>query len=132
MKPRHALLFVAAAVLGTISAFDAHAAGGGAHHGGFRGGHWGGYAPGIPFFAPMDPRLIFGAALLAPLLYPPPPPVYAAPVVVPPPVYLQPTPLPAVPQVQGYWYYCASVKLYHPYAQSCPEGWQQIPRQPLF
>jgi hypothetical protein len=132
MKRCHVVLAAAAIFLGTISAFDARAAGGAGHFGGHRGGHWGGG----PFFAPFDPRVILGTALLAPLLYPPPPayPYHPAPVAVPPPVYVQPYPYPSqpVPQAPQYWYYCASAKLYHPYTEACPEGWQQIPRQPLF
>ena len=135
MKRCHVVIAAAAIFLATISAFDAHAAGGGGHFGGHHGGPWGGYRGG-PFIAPFDPRFIFGAALLAPLLYPPPPvyPYYPAPVAVPPPVYVQPNPYPSqpAPQAPAYWYYCASAKLYHPYTQACPEGWQQIPKQPLF
>lgn len=123
MKPCHAKLIIAAVLLGTIATSAAHAGGG---HGGHRGGGH--------FFAPFDPRVLIGAALLAPFLYAPPPAYgqYPAPVAVPPPVYVQPYPIQAIPQPPQYWYYCASAKLYHPYAQACPEGWQQIPRQPLF
>lgn len=127
MKRSRANLAVAAVLLGAIAASGAHAAGGGGHRGGHRGGGH--------FVAPFDPRVFIGAALLAPFLYPPPPPAYGyypAPVAAPPPVYIQPYPSQAVPQVPQYWYFCASANLYHPYAQTCPEGWQQIPRQPLF
>lgn len=63
MKRCYAKFAVAAVLLGAIAASDAHAGGG------HRGGHWGGGH----FFAPFDPRVLGGAALLAPLLYAPPP-----------------------------------------------------------
>jgi len=134
MKRCHAVLASAAILLGSISALDAQAGGGGGHFGGHRGGHWSGHAGGpFPFFAPFDPRIMLGAALLAPLLYPPPPACgyYPEPVVVPPPVYFQ-YPAQPIPRPPEYWYFCASANLYHPYTQACPEGWQQIPKQPLF
>jgi hypothetical protein len=53
-------------MLGTISAIDAHAAGGAGHGGGHWGGHGGGHPGGpFPFFAPFDPSVMLGAALLA-------------------------------------------------------------------
>jgi hypothetical protein len=128
MKRCHANLVVAAVLVGAIAAPNAYA-------GGHGGGHWGGRGGGAHFIAPFDPRVMLGAALLAPLLYSPPPPAYYYPpasVVVPAPAYVQPYPGQAMQQAPGYWHYCASAKLYHPYVQVCPEGWQQIPRQPLF
>ena len=135
MKRCHAIVLVAAVVLGTMSASVAQAGGG--HSGGHRGGHWGGG----PFVAPMDPRMLFGAMLLAPFLYPPPP-AYSyyyspVPVAVPEPAYIQAYPSQAPAPESGYWYhrywrfYCASSNAYYPSVQLCPEGWQQVtPRPP--
>jgi hypothetical protein len=132
MKWRHAMLAGAVVSLGALPPTHAYARGGGGFH-----GYGGGY-PGVGFpMAPFSAGLLFGAAL-APLLFQPPPPYcyappyYAPPAAVPAPVYVPPYPGQAVPQVPAYWYFCASAQLYHPYVQACPEGWQQIPRQPLF
>src|SRR5207244_506409 len=32
----------------------------------------------------------------------------------------------AIPQQQGYWYFCQSANAYYPYVQQCPEGWQPV------
>jgi len=72
-------------------------------------------------------RIGIGINFGVPLYWPPPyyypPPVYYPPVVVqqPAPVYVQP----AQP-AESYWYYCADSRLYYPYAQSCPSGWQRV------
>jgi len=59
---------------------------------------------GIPFYA----------------YYPPPLPYYYdyAPGYYAPPA--------AIPQQQGYWYFCQSANAYYPYVQQCPEGWQPV------
>ena len=55
---------------------------------------------------------------------------YPQPVVVQPrppePVIVQPAPQPNTDN----WYYCDSAQAYYPYAQSCPEGWRQVPATP--
>jgi len=63
---------------------------------------------GIPFYA----------------YYPPPLPYYYgyAPGYYPPPA--------AIPEQQGYWYFCPSANAYYPYVQQCPEGWQPVVPQP--
>ena len=138
MKRCHASLMISAVFLGAMIASNAHAGGDG-HFQGHGGGHWGGPAGGGPFIAPLDPRMLFGAMLLAPLLYPPPPAYYysPAPAAVPEPAYIQTYPSQALPPESGYWYhrywrfYCASSNAYYPSVQLCPEGWQQVaPRPP--
>jgi hypothetical protein len=63
-----------------------------------------------------------------PVSYIPPPVTYVqpAPVYVAPPVTVAPPP----PQPAPAWYFCRSVGQYYPYAQSCPEGWQQVAPTP--
>lgn len=55
---------------------------------------------------------------------------YPQPVVVQPapsePIVVQPAPQTNIEN----WYYCDSAQAYYPYAQSCPEGWRQIPATP--
>ena len=55
---------------------------------------------------------------------------YPQPVVVQPapsePIVVQPAPQTNTEN----WYYCDSAQAYYPYAQSCPEGWRQIPATP--
>jgi hypothetical protein len=129
MKQICSRLGFAAVLLGAATAFNAQAGGG---HG---GGHWGGYGGG-PFFAPFDPRAMFGAMLLAPLLNPPPPPLpyyTTAPVALPAPAPLEafpsqmdPAPPASANWYQRYWlFYCASSNAYYPDVLLCPEGWQQ-------
>ena len=149
MKRCRAKLIVVAIFLGAITAANAQAGGGGHFHG-HGGGHWRGHPGGVPFapfIAPLDPRAMFGAMLLAPLLYPPPPPpVYAPPVYYAPPArvvvaeppYAVALPTPPPPPETGYWYhrywrfYCASAKAYYPSVAICPEGWQQVAPQPSY
>ncbi|GAB2594308.1 hypothetical protein GCM10027034_29370 [Ramlibacter solisilvae] len=33
---------------------------------------------------------------------------------------------PAAPAYANVWYYCASVGVYYPYVQVCPEGWVPV------
>lgn len=131
MKQTRWSLVFAAALVGAMASFSAQAGGG---HGGGHGGSHGG----SPFFAPFDPRVMFGAMLLAPLLNPPPPPlpVYytpAAPLQAPAPAPFEAVPSPAdlAPPTSANWYrrywlfYCASSNAYYPDVPLCPEGWQQ-------
>lgn len=83
-----------------------------------------------------------GFPVYAPGFYPAPyyaypAPVYAYPPLVlrpaSPPVYVEQGPaqaLPAPPQAQGDWYYCAAAKAYYPYVGECPAGWERVPAQP--
>ena len=78
-------------------------------------------------------RIGIGINFGVPLYWPPPyyyypPPVYYPPVVVqqPAPVYVQPA-----PPAESYWHYCADSRMYYPYVQSCPAGWQRVSPVPL-
>src|SRR3981189_1391005 len=97
----------------------------GAHFSGGRhfvpGGHFapaGHFVPGGPFVPRTTVFVGFGVPFFA--YYPPPLPYYYdyAPGYYAPPA--------AIPQQQGYWYFCRSANAYYPYVQQCPEGWQPV------
>lgn len=46
------------------------------------------------------------------------------------PAQQQPAPAASQPQMQGYWYYCASSRAYYPYVKDCLAGWQRVAPQP--
>jgi len=78
---------------------------------------------------------IIGAELSRPYYYPPayvyaPPPVVVQqqPILVQQPAYVSSQPQQA--STSNVWNYCESLKTYYPYAQSCPEGWKQVPASP--
>ena len=91
----------------------------GAHFSGGRhfvsGGH---FFPGRRVFRSTTVFLGVGIPFYA--YYPPPLPYYYdyAPGYYAPPA--------AIPQQQGYWYFCPSANAYYPYVQQCPEGWQAV------
>jgi len=98
----------------------------GAHFSGGRhfvpGGHFipgGRFVPGSHFFRPRPVAVFLGVGIPF-YAYPPPLPYYYdyAPGYYAPPA--------AIPQQQGYWYFCQSANAYYPYVQQCPEGWQPV------
>ncbi|HXL74316.1 MAG TPA: hypothetical protein VN967_00545 [Burkholderiales bacterium] len=106
-------------------------AGSGAHSGGFShsGAHFSGgrhfvpgshFVPGGHFFRPRPVAVFLGVGIPFYAYYPPPLPYYYdyAPGYYAPPA--------AIPQQQGYWYFCPSANAYYPYVQQCPEGWQPV------
>ena len=99
----------------------------GAHFSGGRhfvpGGHFipgGRFVPGSHFFRPRPVAVFLGVGIPFYAYYPSPLPYYYdyAPGYYAPPA--------AIPQQQGYWYFCQSANAYYPYVQQCPEGWQPV------
>ena len=87
------------------------------------GGHFipgGRFVPGSHFFRPRPVAVFLGVGIPFYAYYPPPLPYYYdyAPGYYAPPA--------AIPQQQGYWYFCPSANAYYPYVQQCPEGWQAV------
>jgi hypothetical protein len=87
------------------------------------GGHFipgGRFVPGTHFFRPRPVAVFLGVGIPFYAYYPPPLPYYYdyAPGYYAPPA--------AIPQQQGYWYFCPSANAYYPYVQQCPEGWQAV------
>jgi hypothetical protein len=101
---------------------------GGWGHAGSSGGHFfsgrhfvpGGHFAGGHFFRPRSAAVFFGVGIPFYAYYPPPLPYYYDY----PPAYSAPPA--AIPQQQGYWYFCPSANAYYPYVQQCPEGWQAV------
>src|SRR5437870_1097962 len=99
----------------------------GAHFSGGRhfvpGGHFipgGRFVPGSHFFRPRPVAVFLGVGIPFYASYPPPLPYYYE---YAPGYYAPPA---AIPQQQGYWYFCQSANAYYPYVQQCPEGWQPV------
>jgi hypothetical protein len=104
-------------------------------HGHWRGGYWGGYW-GPRYWGPWYGGY-WGGGYWGPGwgwgYWGGPPAVAYSPVVVPEArVYVErdeATP-PAQSDVQ-WWYWCASSRAYYPYVNTCSEGWQRVPPQPV-
>jgi hypothetical protein len=104
-------------------------AGRGGRSGGFghSGAHFSGgrhFVPGGHFVRPRRVAVFLGVGVPFFAYYPPPLPYYYG---YGPGYYAPPA---AIPQQQGYWYFCRSANAYYPYVQQCPEGWQPVVPQP--
>lgn len=89
------------------------------------------WAAGVPYYYANDVYYIEkpgGYGVTAPPMEATAAPAQTLPPPSPGPAAPAPT-APTAPQ-SGYWYYCAESRVYYPYVNQCPGGWQRVSPQP--